>query len=86
MTRRFVFPNVLTEREFAVVEELLRGKSAAEIARALNTEPRAIENLITRIYRKLEVSGKKGLISKFERPFGVAHGPETVDEPVESTT
>ena len=62
---RFCRTRGLTEREGAILELILRGKSNAEIEKALFISIHTVKNHITNIYQKLGVRSRWQLISLF---------------------
>lgn len=62
---RFCRARGLTEREGAILELILRGKSNAEIEKALFISIHTVKNHITNIYQKLGVRSRWQLISLF---------------------
>jgi DNA-binding NarL/FixJ family response regulator len=55
--------NVLTPGEQRVAELVLRGWRTKPIAQALGVSPKAIEQHLTRIYRKADVGSRAEFIS-----------------------
>ena len=83
---RFCRTRGLTEREGAILELILRGKSNAEIEKALYISVHTVKNHITNIYQKLGVRSRWQLISLFHPapPRGAAAGAQAggVEAPV----
>jgi DNA-binding CsgD family transcriptional regulator len=61
--RRFPLadPALLTERESFVARRAAAGRTNKEIARELYVTTRSVEFALTSVYRKLGVSGRRGL-------------------------
>ena len=59
------FTDALTRREKDVMNLLLRHFSNDEIAEALNSKKRAVENYISAIYEKTSINDKAELIKRF---------------------
>lgn len=59
----------LNEREEAILERILAGKSNREIAADLFLSEKTIKNNITGLYTKLEVKNRQEVFSKFSHFF-----------------
>jgi DNA-binding CsgD family transcriptional regulator len=58
----------LSPAERIVLEELLRGRSNVEIARARRTSARTIANQVARIFEKLGVRSRRELAARMKGP------------------
>ena len=54
----------ISEREYAVLEQLAAGRSNKEIARALGISPNTVKTHVARLYAKLEVSKRTEAVNK----------------------
>jgi two-component system, NarL family, invasion response regulator UvrY len=52
----------LTPRETQVLEHLAKGRTGAQIAHALHIDPETVKTHAARVYRKLNVDGKRELV------------------------
>jgi DNA-binding NarL/FixJ family response regulator len=64
----------LTSRESDILESLGRGHSIRQTARALGIAPKTVENVQTRLFRKLGVRNRSGALSVADA-FGLLPGP-----------
>ena len=71
----------LTSRESDILESLARGHSIRQTARALGIAPKTVENVQTRLFRKLGVRNRSGALSVADA-FGLL--PVTAEAPCES--
>ena len=51
----------LADRQFSIAWQVYRGRSDREIARALGISWHTVRNMLTRIYRKLNMRGRTDL-------------------------
>ena len=68
----------LSEREIKILQEVIRGLSASEIAKKLGISPKTVHSYRDRIFEKLQVKGDVALTL-----FAIHHGMITLD-PTES--
>lgn len=71
----------LTRREAEVIELLLRGRAPKQIAYALGCAHATVRVLLSRAYRRLGVSGRRGLLTAVER-----RAEPTVDSDLATTS
>lgn len=62
---RHALPELLTHREREVVEELLEGRTAGEIAQVLEISHRTVEKHLEVVRKKLGVRGNSAIITLF---------------------
>jgi DNA-binding CsgD family transcriptional regulator len=54
----------LSEAERAIVDSLLSGKRIGAIARERGTSPRTVGHQIASVYRKLDISSRRELLTR----------------------
>jgi DNA-binding NarL/FixJ family response regulator len=58
-------PKTLTEREWEVVQLLIRGERTRGAAEALRISPRTVETHLASVYRKLGIGSRSELTDRF---------------------
>lgn len=69
----------LSDREKALIGELVKGKSCKEIAEVLQESVRSVEGVLDRLRKKLDVTSSTGLLGKV---FGLEQLWERMKETV----
>jgi DNA-binding NarL/FixJ family response regulator len=62
-----VLDTLLTPRQLEVLDEAARGKSTKAIAHALKIRPKTVEDHLSAIFERLQVSGRAGAVALYVR-------------------